>query len=81
MWGAKHSAAAVDALAEKQLDLVIAADACYDDQVACTCCACRLQTYLCLARLMRCGYCIDLAGWQDAKPRGFLHHLPCAVQS
>jgi hypothetical protein len=31
-WGALHSSAAADALAAKRLDLVIAADACYDDQ-------------------------------------------------
>ena len=38
-WGAMHSSAAADALAAKRLDLVVAADACYDDQVACSCCA------------------------------------------
>jgi hypothetical protein len=34
VWGATRSSAAVAALSAKRLDLVIAADACYDDQVA-----------------------------------------------
>jgi hypothetical protein len=83
-WGAAQSSAAVTALAAKRLDLVIAADACYDDQVACCCCtrrsACALGHCLAWSNASRWASArCTVAGWQDARPRGLLHHLQRAV--